>query len=145
MAATEEHLPQVAKLFDLYRQFYRQPADPKLARRFIGNNIRKQRAVIFLALDEDDDALGFTQLYPGWCSVEAAPLITLYDLYVAAESRQRGVARELMKAAEAYSRKLKACRIDLETAVDNHQAQSLYEDLGYERESEFYKYSLTLD
>ena len=145
VTATEEHLPLVAELFDLYRQFYQQPADLKLAKRFIGSNIRKQRSVIFLALDEDKQPLGFTQLYPGWCSVEAAPLMTLYDLYVTSQARQRGVARELMKAAENYSRKAKACRIDLETAVDNHQAQSLYEDLGYQRETEFYKYSLPLD
>lgn len=145
VTADEKHLPQVAELFDLYRQFYGEPADAKLARRFIGNNIRKQRSIILLALDTHDKALGFTQLYSGWCSVAAAPLMTLYDLYVDQHARQRGVARALMDAAQKTSRKARACRIDLETAIDNHQAQALYETLGYERDNAFYKYSLALD
>ena len=70
--------------------------------------------------------------------------MTLYDLYVDQDARQRGVARALMAAAQQASRKAKACRIDLETAIDNHQAQALYEDLGYEKEISFYKYSLPL-
>jgi ribosomal protein S18 acetylase RimI-like enzyme len=42
------------------------------------------------------------------------------------------------------ARKSRASRIDLETATDNYDAQKLYEALGYERETEFYKYSLAL-
>ncbi len=88
--------------------------------------------------------LGFVQLYPGWCSVAAKPLFTLYDLFVSIEARQRGVGRELMLAAQTYARRQRACRIDLETAVDNFGAQNLYESLGYEKEISFYKYSLEL-
>ena len=144
ITADEVNITEVSQLFDLYRQFYDQPADPKLARRFIGNNLRKQRSIILLALDNQGDALGFTQLYPGWCSVAAAPLITLYDLYVVESARRRGVARALLAAAKKTASKIRACRIDLETAVNNHQAQALYEDLGYQRDLEFYKYSLEL-
>lgn len=144
VTANESNLLEVARLFDSYRQFYHEPADLKLAKRFIGNNLRKQRSIILLAMDTEKRALGFTQLYPGWCSVAAAPLMTLYDLYVDPDARQRGVARALMTAAQQASRKAKACRIDLETAIDNHQAQALYEDLGYEKEISFYKYSLSL-
>ena len=49
-----------------------------------------------------------------------------------------------MEAAKEMARKSKASRIDLETAIDNYNAQALYEGLGYEREVEFYKYSLDL-
>lgn len=143
--AGKEQLPAVSALFDLYRQFYQEPADAKLARRFIGDNIRKERSVIFLALDASGRALGFTQLYPGWCSVAAAPIWTLYDLYVDASARQRGVAKALMSQAQSMARKSRACRMDLETGTDNYQAQALYEKLGWERDSEFYKYSLELD
>jgi AcrR family transcriptional regulator/ribosomal protein S18 acetylase RimI-like enzyme len=143
--AQREHLEPVAALFDLYRQFYRQPPDAALARKFIGENLRRERSVIFLALDKAGNALGFTQLYPGWCSVSASPTWVLYDLYVDASVRQRGVGRALMHAAEKMARKSRASRIDLETAIDNYTAQALYESLGYERERDFYKYSLELD
>ncbi|MEH6635284.1 MAG: GNAT family N-acetyltransferase [Halioglobus sp.] len=142
--ADKTNLAACSQLFDLYRQFYEEPADPKLARKFIGDNIRKERSVIFLAFDNADQALGFVQLYPGWCSVEAAPVWTLYDLYVDQAARQRGVGRALMLRAEKMARKTRACRIDLETAIDNYSAQALYEELGYEREVNFYKYSLAL-
>ena len=134
----------IAPLFDEYRQFYEQPANPGLAKRFIGDNLRKERSTIFVARDKNDEALGFVQLYPGWCSVTAKPLYTLYDLFVSAEARQCGVGRELMLAAKNFALRQRACRIDLETAVDNFGAQNLYEDLGYEREVSFYKYSLEI-
>jgi AcrR family transcriptional regulator/ribosomal protein S18 acetylase RimI-like enzyme len=143
--AGDKDIKEVSVLFDLYRQFYKEPADTKLARKFIGDNIRKERAIVFVARDENDKPVGFTQLYPGWCSVAAAPFLTLYDLYVDDSVRKRGVGRALMKTAENYARKKKFSRIDLETAVDNHQAQALYEQLGYVRDIEFYKYSFELD
>jgi ribosomal protein S18 acetylase RimI-like enzyme/AcrR family transcriptional regulator len=139
-----DDIAELSKLFDLYRQFYKEPADAKLARKFIGDNIRKQRSVVFIARDRDGTALGFTQLYPSLCSVEARPFITLYDLYVSADARQRGVGRALMEAARKYAVKTRASRIDLETAVDNFEGQALYENLGYERDQVFYKYSLEL-
>ena len=42
------------------------------------------------------------------------------------------------------AKKSGASRIDLETAIDNTSAQALYESLGYQRDTEFYKYSLEL-
>jgi TetR/AcrR family transcriptional repressor of bet genes len=142
--AKSKHAKEVARLFDLYRQFYDQPADPARARKFIGDNIRGERSTIFVAQNSEGETLGFVQLYPGWCSVAAAPFFTLYDLYVESGARQRGVGRALMEAAAGMARKTRACRIDLETAIDNHAAQALYEDLGYQRDTEFYKYSLAL-
>ena len=142
--AGETELKQLAPLFDLYRQFYQQPADSKLARKFLRNNIRNNHSVIFLAYDQAGQELGFTQLYPGWCSVAGSSFWTLYDLYVTQEARQRGVARALMNAALKLAKKTGACRIDLETSIDNFDAQALYENLGYQRDTEFYKYSLEL-
>ena len=73
------------------------------------------------------------------------PIWILYDLFVTSSVRQRGVGQAaLLQEAEKMARKSGASRIDLETAVDNYQAQSLCESLGYARETEFYKYSLVL-
>lgn len=143
--AEKSDIRTVSALFDCYRQFYEEPADLKLATQFIGHNIRKQRSTIYLAQDKEDTPLGFVQLYPGWCSVAAAPLWTLYDLYVNEKARGLGVGRALMLQAEKLARKTRACRIDLETAIENYNAQALYEDLGYEKDRAFYKYSLELD
>ncbi len=36
-------------------------------------------------------------------------------------------------------------RLELSTATDNFIGQSLYESLGYERDNDFYHYSLEID
>jgi ribosomal protein S18 acetylase RimI-like enzyme len=49
-----------------------------------------------------------------------------------------------MNRAQAHAIDSGAARIDLETETNNVNAQQLYETLGYVRETEFYKYSLSL-
>ena len=85
------------------------------------------------------------QLYPLFCSVAATPIWILYDLYVEPSVRRQGVGKLLMNQARKLAKSNGASRIDLETAVDNTNAQALYEALGYEKEVEFFKYSLLLD
>ncbi len=80
--ATQSNLPRIAALFDAYRQFYQQAADLNLATEFIGERMRRNESVIFLAENDQREALGFCQLYPTFCSVEAKPILALYDLYV---------------------------------------------------------------
>ena len=58
--------------------------------------------------------------------------------------RDQGVGKALMNRAKTMALESGASRIDLETAIDNLNAQGLYEALGYRRDSEFYKYSLAL-
>ncbi len=135
-------LEQVSSLFDRYRQFYQQKADIALARDFIAERITNNSSVIFLAIDNDNNALGFTQLYPSYCSVEAKPILILYDLFVDDRARNQGVAKALMNRALELAKMTQACRIDLETAKDNHQAQALYQSLGYQLDNDYDKYYL---
>ena len=142
--ATQADIEQAAELFDLYRQFYQQPANIDLAREYITERMDTDSSVIFLAKDSQGKALGFTQLYPTLCSVEAKPIWVLYDLFVHSSGRNQGIGKALMNRALTMAKKSGASRIDLETAIDNTSAQALYESLGYQRDTEFYKYSLEL-
>lgn len=142
--ATQADIEQAAHLFDLYRQFYEQQADLDLARNYISARMDTDSSVIFLAKDAEGKALGFTQLYPTLCSVEAKPIWVLYDLFVDSSARNLGIGKALMNRALIMAKKSGASRIDLETAIDNTSAQALYESLGYQRDTEFYKYSLEL-
>ncbi len=145
--ANLDDLEHVAVLFDLYRQFYEEQGDLNLARQYIEQRIQTQSSVIFIAWDNqsaDKKAIGFTQLYSTFCSVEASAIWVLYDLFVDSRQRDKGVGRALMNRARTMALESGASRIDLETAIDNINAQGLYETLGYERDSEFYKYSLSL-
>jgi ribosomal protein S18 acetylase RimI-like enzyme len=142
--ATIGQLDALAGLFDQYRCFYEQASDLEACRKFIGDRLRNNESVIFAAQADNGDIVGFTQLYRSFCSVEMKELIYLYDLFVAPQARRQGVARALMDAARRYALNRGAGRLQLETAITNRPGQALYEDLGWERDEEFYTYNLAL-
>jgi len=144
-AARIADLPQLAELFDRYRQFYGRPADLALARHFIGERFERSDSTILVAAVDAAALAGFTQLYPTLCSVSAAPIYVLYDLFVANDQRRRGVGRALLDAARRHAEQTGAVRMELATATTNSSAQRLYESLGWVREQDFYRYSLRLD
>ena len=151
-----EDVDRLAPLFDAYRGFYGLPADLALSRRYLRERLARNEAVILLAEStaprrpEHDDAAaaprpaGFCQLYPTWCSLAAAPIFVLYDLYVAQAARRGGVGAHLLRAAAAHARECGAARMDLSTARTNAPAQALYESLGWRRDEVFLTYSLDL-
>ena len=140
--AKQEHIKEVARLFDLYRQFYECPADLGLATSFIAERMENDESVIFLA-QEQGKGLGFVQLYPSFCSVDAVKIFILYDLYVDAAGRKSGVGQKLMEQATQFAKDAGAKRLDLLTAHSNLAGQALYEKLGYKQVNEdFYAYSL---
>lgn len=143
--ATPADLDLVAPLFDGYRQFYHNPADPIVAREFIADRLGLQDSVIFLA-ERDGAGLGFVQLYPVFSSAGTRPgrLWLLNDLFVAPAGRRLGVGRALMERATAHARATGATGLFLQTARDNHEAQALYRSLGYRRDDLYLVYELHL-
>ncbi len=142
--ADKQHVSDVGKLFDLYRQFYDCEPDLKLAISFIADRIENEESIIFVAI-EDEKVVGFTQLYPSFCSVDATKIFILYDLFVDEMGRNKGVGKVLMNAARECAESEGALRIDLLTEHTNKPGQHLYEKLGYEKVNEnFYAYSLAL-
>jgi ribosomal protein S18 acetylase RimI-like enzyme len=139
--ATLQDLDSVATLFDAYRQFYNQEPDLPLATRFISDRMQKNESVIIVAEENDHRILGFCQLYPTYCSVEACSTYNLYDLFVSPHDRKGGTGRLLLMAAEELARMNGKARMDLTTAKMNLTAQSLYESLGWVRDEVFYAYS----
>ena len=138
-------LDALAALFDAYRQFYHQPADLGLARRFLAERLTRDESVLFLA-EAPDAALGFVQLYPVFSSTATPPgrLWLLNDLFVTPAGRRRGVARALMNQATTMARDTGATGLFLSTARDNLPAQALYQSLGYRRDEVFLVYELPL-
>jgi len=141
--ATVADLDVLVPLFDAYRLFYSQPSDPARARHFLRERLEHNQSVIFL-LFEDEVAVGFTQLYPSFSSGSMARIFILNDLFVAPEARRRGAGSALLYAAAEYGRRTGALRLVLSTEVTNTSAQSLYEKLGWKRDTVFCAYQLAL-
>lgn len=139
--ATKADVAAIAQLFAAYRQFYQYPPDLALANRYIAERIEKADSLILLAQDANAQALGFCQLYPTFCSLEAKPIYALYDLYVAPAARGAGIGNLLLLAAEQSAREHGMCRLDLTTAKTNLPAQAAYEALGWVRDEVYFSYS----
>ena len=139
--ATIVDLDATASLFDAYRQFYEQTPNLALATKFIRDRIQKNESVILLAINELQQVIGFCQLYPTFCSVEAKPIYSLYDLFVIPEARRSGAGKILLQKAENLAAEKGMARMDLTTAKNNKLAQAAYETLGWVRDEVFYAYS----
>lgn len=135
-------LDKAAALFNGYRQFYQQEDNLALASQFIKERLSKKDSVLFMAINEQDEAMGFTQLYPSFSSVSMKPIYILNDLYVAADYRKQHVAESLMNHAKAFAHDEGCNALTLQTAFDNHQAQALYNKLGYKKVEQFWQYRL---
>ena len=143
--ASLDDLNILADLFDAYRQFYEQAPDVLAARNFIEQRLHNNQSIILLAQDNNKNALGFCQLYPTFCSVIAAPIYILSDLFVTPAARRTGAGKKLLLAAEALAKQQSIARLDLTTAKTNLTAQTLYESLGWQRDRVFIAYNKTVE
>ncbi|WP_255990766.1 GNAT family N-acetyltransferase [Chitinolyticbacter albus] len=141
--ASLDDLETLAPLFAAYRVFYEQSHDVPAARAFLQERLARQESVLLLAEHAGLPA-GFIQLYPSFCSIAAARIWILSDLYVTPDARQHGVARQLMDKACEHGRASGAIRLELSTAHSNTRAQALYESLGYELDTVYRYYGLGL-
>jgi ribosomal protein S18 acetylase RimI-like enzyme len=142
--AASKDLEDIVPLFDGYRQFYGQRSDPSAARAFLGERIKRDESVIYLAYTGPREAAGFTQLYPSFSSVSLKPLWILNDLFVRSDVRRGGVGRALLERARQHAAETGAKGLILSTAVTNKPAQILYESCGWQRDDEFMHYYLFL-
>lgn len=138
-----DDLFSLSRLFDAYRQFYRQAPDIDSATAFVRERLSQRDSAIFLAF-VDDDSLGFVQLYPSFSSVAMKPIFILNDLYVSPPARKQGIATALVNRSELHAIESGAARLSLATEVSNTTAQKLYEKLGWKKDEVFVHYNRAL-
>jgi GNAT superfamily N-acetyltransferase len=141
--ASVSDIDLLAPLFDGYRQFYRQASEPDRIRNFLLDRFEHNQSVIFVAA-RDEAPIGFTQLYPSFSSGALARIYVLNDLYVDPAARRTGTGTALLEGAVDYARRVGALRLVLSTELTNTAAQSLYEKLGWKRNTAFCTYQLEL-
>ena len=127
--AKVEHLECLVPLFDGYRTFYQQKSDPDEAHEFLKQRLIQRDSMIFLAKDENE-SLGFTQLYPTHSSVSLEKFFILNDLFVLPARRGQGIGERLLRHSQEFVRETGLKGLSLSTAVDN-PAKRLYEKLGW--------------
>ena len=138
--ATKTNLNQLIPLFNGYRTFYNQPSDLERARTFLSERFEKEDSVIFMAISAEGEAMGLTQLYPSFSSVSTQRIYILNDLFVSVKHRKKGVGEALLEHAKQFAISEGAKGITLETDIEN-PAQTLYERLGWKKDTEVFHYT----
>lgn len=140
ITASSDHLQELVPLFDGYRIFYRQASNQDAVKNFLEERFQKKDSVIFIALDDEGNGLGFTQLYPSFSSVFMQRVYILNDLFVSEKARGQGIGEALIEYAKQFAREMGSKGLTLETAIDN-PAQNLYKRLGWVKDTEVNHYS----
>ncbi|KNC92836.1 GNAT family N-acetyltransferase [Trabulsiella odontotermitis] len=138
--AQAKDVDKIIPLYLGYRRFYQVEVNEAQARAFILQRLQLNESTIFYA-DIDNQPVGFTQLYPLYCSLEMKRIWLLYDLFVDETARKHGIAQALINRAEQLAKETDSVFIMLSTATDNMQAQALYEKNGFVRDNDFFVYN----
>lgn len=131
-----QNVPDLIPLFDGYRIFYRQTSDYSKAKTFLTNRISNNESVIFMAYD-DENAIGFTQLYPLFSSVSMGPMYLLNDLYVEDNYRNQGIGNLLIDKAKQLCKEQHYKGLAIQTE-HNNPAQHLYQRLGFVKDTDLH-------
>jgi GNAT superfamily N-acetyltransferase len=128
--ATINDLPQLSTLFDQYRVWYRKTSDIETAKTFLKERMENSESVIYIA-EEENELIGFTQLYPQFSSTRMKRSWLLNDLFVKQEHRERGISKQLIAMAKQLAIKTNAAGLLLETEKTNTVGNKLYPATGF--------------
>ena len=133
--ANLNHLDDLAVLFDAYRVFYKKETDLDAAKKFLRERLANDQSVIFMVYN-DSRAVGFTQLYPVFSSVNMAAVWLLNDLFVDPVYRGKKIGKQLLEAAQNHCTATHAKGVSLETEQTNVVGNKLYPIMGFEKDTE---------
>ncbi|MDO6619478.1 MULTISPECIES: GNAT family N-acetyltransferase [unclassified Shewanella] len=141
---TAERLDDVLPLFSQYMHFYGVEQAVTEYATYLLERLNNQEAFIFGAYTEADKAIGFVLNYQSFSSTELGKVLVLNDLFVEPDYRNQGAANLLIRCSIELARGIQAVRVDLSTAKVNFPAQSVYEKIGFVKDSRFFSYSLSV-
>lgn len=106
------------------------PLDQIQERRLVeGLENHPSKLILFAALGED--MIGLAVCFINFATFTVKPFINIHDIVVLDKYRNTGVGRKLMEGIHQAAASLECSKITLEVREDNHNAQYLYQSLGY--------------
>jgi ribosomal protein S18 acetylase RimI-like enzyme len=131
---------EAAQLFAAYREFYGAPYDVSAAGAFLASRIVRDESIVLLGLD-DDEVVGFAQVYPTFSSTRLSRIWVLNDLFVVEHARGTGAVDELLNTVASMAAAAGADAVELSTAHTNTRAQAVYERHGYQLDEVYRSYA----
>ncbi|KGQ69992.1 hypothetical protein A1D23_11140 [Chelonobacter oris] len=95
------NLELILPLFEQYRREQGMNDNPERALAFLANRIRFSESILFIAVN-DQQAVGFVQLYPRLSSVRLQRYWQLTDIFVTQIPNQQEILRELLRKSREF-------------------------------------------
>ena len=142
---SEKYIDQFIEVVNEYRVFCGYEKSTKDTKEFFGHLIQGKKAKIFIAISENDDVMGFINLYPSFSTLALGKILILNDLCVYSKFRRLGVAQALIEEALKFAKHSGAIRIELKTETTNINAQQLYSRIGFKEDVENIHYRVPIN
>ena len=121
---------ELTKLLSEFRAFYHQESNPDELQAFIKNRIKNRDSVIFVAA-QNNELVGYAQLFPSFSTIKLSEIWILNDLFVLKSFRGKGVASEIINTVLRYAEMGQRRQVWLLTGSDNKHAQQFYNRKGF--------------
>jgi GNAT superfamily N-acetyltransferase len=105
------------------------------------DRIENNESIIFVAENEENNLVGFVQLYPLFSSTRMKKLLLLNDLYVNENYRGNGISVQLIDACKGFCKTTHSCGLILETAKSNEIGNTLYPKTNFVLDNDHNYYS----
>ena len=129
-AAAHPWFPDVAELFDVYRQHYGANPAPEAVAAWLRDQIIAERSRIY-AVGDGEHAYGICSVVVVPAALTLRTVWLLRDLFVDPDVRGRGTARTLLAQVAEDARSAGAHRLSLLADTANTRANELYSKAGF--------------
>jgi GNAT superfamily N-acetyltransferase len=92
---------------------------------------KRSDTTVILAFDGDKPA-GLINCIEGFSTFMSKPLMNIHDVYVDADHRGKGLAKQLLQAAEDLAIEKNCCKVTLEVLEGNEPAKKAYLKFGFD-------------
>ena len=126
--AEQWNLEILLPLFEEYRLAHGMAENPERTLAFLTNRIRFSESIFFLALDQNEHAVGFIQLYPRLSSLQLQRYWQLTDIFVRQSEKTNEIYTALIAKAKEFVSYTQSTRLTVEQDIQQHRS---LEDEGF--------------
>ena len=126
--AEQWNIDVLLPLFEAYRQAYGQAENPERTLAFLTNRIRFNESLFFIAVDENEKAIGFVQLFPRLSSLQLQRYWQITDIFVLEHAQQTEIYAALISKAKDFVHFTQSNRLVAELAQNQY---SMLESEGF--------------
>ncbi len=129
-----EHMKAMLDMLDLYMQDEMgggRPLQSNIAFKNV-EMLKAQSNYVFFLPKYKGEIVGIANCFVNFSTFKAKQLINIHDFAVSPRFRRKGIGRAMMSKIFEYARENDFCKVTLEVRNDNHGAQKLYREAGFQ-------------